>query len=109
MRNIKLTLSYDGTDFRGWQIQPGQPTIQGTLVDVLRKLTGENLTVHAAGRTDSGVHALGPVAVVQTGDVERSLGVTCNERGKSHAKGTSVDHSLRKPARKVGTDRDVDG
>jgi len=57
MRNIKLTLSYDGTDFRGWQIQPGQPTIQGTLVDVLRKLTGENLTVHAAGRTDSGVHA----------------------------------------------------
>ena len=66
MRTIKLTLSYDGTDFRGWQIQAGQPTIQGTLVDVLRKLTAEHLTVHAAGRTDSGVHALGQVAHFKT-------------------------------------------
>ena len=66
MRTLKLTLSYDGTDFHGWQIQPGQPTIQGALVDVLRKLTGESLTVHAAGRTDSGVHALGQVAHFKT-------------------------------------------
>jgi len=66
MRTIKLTLAYDGTDFRGWQIQPGQPTIQGTLVDVLRKLTAEHLTAHAAGRTDSGVHALGQVAHFKT-------------------------------------------
>ncbi len=66
MHNIKLTLAYDGTDFHGWQSQPGQPTIQGTLTDVLRKLTQENLTVHAAGRTDAGVHALGQVAHFKT-------------------------------------------
>jgi len=69
VRTIKLTLSYDGTDFHGWQIQPGQPTIQGTLADVLRKLTGESPTLHAAGRTDSGVHALGQVAHFRTHSV----------------------------------------
>jgi len=66
MHNIKLTLAYDGTDFRGWQIQPGQPTIQGSLADVLFKLTQERLTVHAAGRTDAGVHATGQVAHFKT-------------------------------------------
>jgi tRNA pseudouridine38-40 synthase len=66
MHNIKLTLAYDGTDFRGWQIQPGQPTIQGALTDVLEKLTGRRLTIHAAGRTDAGVHALGQVAHFKT-------------------------------------------
>lgn len=62
MHNIKLTLAYDGTDFHGWQIQPGQATIQGSLTEVLRKITQENIQVHAAGRTDAGVHALGQVA-----------------------------------------------
>jgi tRNA pseudouridine38-40 synthase len=66
MHNIKLTLAYDGTDFHGWQIQPGQPTIQGTLTQVLRTLTQEELTVHGAGRTDAGVHALGQVAHFKT-------------------------------------------
>ncbi len=66
MRNIKLTLAYDGTEFHGWQIQPGQPTIQGALTDVLGKLTQENLTVYGAGRTDAGVHALGQVAHFKT-------------------------------------------
>jgi tRNA pseudouridine38-40 synthase len=62
MHNIKLTLAYDGTDFHGWQSQPGQPTIQGALTDVLRKLTREHIQIHAAGRTDAGVHARGQVA-----------------------------------------------
>lgn len=62
MRNIKLTLAYDGTDFSGWQIQPGHPTVQGALADVLEKLTQRRLTVHGSGRTDAGVHALGQVA-----------------------------------------------
>lgn len=62
MRNIKLTVAYDGTDFRGWQMQPGQPTIQGALTDVLFRLTQERLMIHAAGRTDAGVHATGQVA-----------------------------------------------
>src|SRR6266852_5873682 len=55
MHNIKLTLAYDGTDFHGWQVQRGQPTIQGALTDVVRKLTGEKLTVHDAGRVRAGV------------------------------------------------------
>src|SRR5713101_7962693 len=66
MHNIRLTLAYDGTVFHGWQIQTGQPTIQGALTDVLRKLTQENLTIHGAGRTDAGVHALGQVAHFKT-------------------------------------------
>jgi len=66
MHNIKLTLAYDGTEFRGWQIQPGQPTIQGALTEVVRKLTQENLTIHGAGRTDAGVHALSQVAHFKT-------------------------------------------
>lgn len=66
MHNIKLTLAYDGTDFSGWQIQPGRSTIQGALTEVVRKLTQENLTIHAAGRTDAGVHALGQVAHFKT-------------------------------------------
>jgi tRNA pseudouridine38-40 synthase len=62
MHNIKLTLAYDGTDFSGWQIQPGQPTIQGALTDVVEKLTQQRLTIQGAGRTDAGVHAAGQVA-----------------------------------------------
>jgi tRNA pseudouridine38-40 synthase len=57
MRNIKLTIAYDGTEFHGWQSQHGQATIQGALTGVLRKLTQEHVTLHAAGRTDAGVHA----------------------------------------------------
>lgn len=66
MHNIKLTLAYDGTDFHGWQIQSGKPTVQGTLTEVLRKITQEKLAIHAAGRTDAGVHALGQVAHFKT-------------------------------------------
>lgn len=66
MRNIKLTLAYDGTDFSGWQFQPGQPTIQGTLADVIEKLTQIHPIIYAAGRTDAGVHAAGQVANFKT-------------------------------------------
>jgi tRNA pseudouridine38-40 synthase len=67
MRNFKLTVCYDGTDFCGWQMQPGQATIQGTLVDVASKLTQEEIQMFGAGRTDAGVHALGQVANFCTG------------------------------------------
>lgn len=66
MRNIKLTLAYDGSDFHGWQVQPGLPTIQGHLNAVLSRVTQENIFVHGAGRTDAGVHALGQVAHFRT-------------------------------------------
>lgn len=66
MRNIKLTLAYDGSEFHGWQLQPGVPTIQGTLADVARKITQEKVFIHGASRTDAGVHALGQVAHFKT-------------------------------------------
>jgi tRNA pseudouridine38-40 synthase len=60
----KLTVAYDGTRFHGWQVQPGLPTIQGTLADALLKITGESILPQGSGRTDTGVHALGQVASV---------------------------------------------
>jgi tRNA pseudouridine38-40 synthase len=66
MRNIKLTIAYDGTDFCGWQAQPGQCTVQGVLTDVLERLTQRRLTTYAAGRTDAGVHAAGQVVNFKT-------------------------------------------
>jgi tRNA pseudouridine38-40 synthase len=63
MRNFKLTLAYDGTDFFGWQTQPGFRTVQETLEGAIAKITGEErVRVNASGRTDSGVHAVGQVA-----------------------------------------------
>jgi tRNA pseudouridine38-40 synthase len=73
MQNIKLTLAYDGTDFSGWQMQPGQQTIQGTLSDVLENLTKQRLQIQGAGRTDAGVHAAGQVANFKT-EAELSVG-----------------------------------
>ena len=61
MRNFKLTLSYDGTGFFGWQTQPGFRTVQETLEAAIADLTGERIRVNTSGRTDTGVHALGQV------------------------------------------------
>ena len=61
-RNWKLTLAYDGTDFSGWQVQPGETTIQGELQAALGRITGEAPPPQGSGRTDAGVHALAQVA-----------------------------------------------
>ena len=66
MRNIRLVLSYDGTAYAGWQVQPKLPTVQGAVEAAIKKLTGEELRILAAGRTDAGVHALGQVANFRT-------------------------------------------
>ena len=65
MANIKLTLEYDGADFNGWQVQQTGRTIQGEISQALALIEGRAVTVHAAGRTDAGVHALGQVASVR--------------------------------------------
>jgi len=65
-RTLKLTLAYDGSAFNGWQVQPGKPTIQGTLATVIEGLTGEKLLPQGSGRTDAGVHALAQVASFAT-------------------------------------------
>jgi tRNA pseudouridine38-40 synthase len=79
MRHFKLTIAYDGTDFHGWQIQANKPTIQGEIVNVLRRVTQESILLHGTGRTDAGVHALGQVASFRTqsalsaGEFQRAL------------------------------------
>lgn len=66
MQNLKLTLAYDGTNYSGWQIQPDRPTVQGRLQEAIFRLTGEQVSVNCAGRTDAGVHALGQVVNFRT-------------------------------------------
>jgi len=66
VRNIKLLIEYDGTNYQGWQVQPKGPTIQGVLEEKLGLLTGLPVQLFGSGRTDSGVHALGQVAHFKT-------------------------------------------
>ena len=90
MRRIRIFVAYDGTNYCGWQIQPNGITIEEKLNKALNRLTGEDIRVIGASRTDSGVHALGNVAVFDT-DAESikdtilyicivSAGYRCNER-----------------------------
>ena len=66
MRNLRLTLSYDGADLAGWQVQPGRATVQGALASAIGRLSGENVLPQGSGRTDAGVHALAQVASFAT-------------------------------------------
>jgi tRNA pseudouridine38-40 synthase len=72
MRRIKLEVAYDGTDYHGWQVQPGLPTIQATLEQVFGEIEGKPVHVAGSGRTDAGVHALAQVAAV---DMENPIPV----------------------------------
>ncbi|KAF0120997.1 MAG: tRNA pseudouridine38-40 synthase [bacterium] len=66
MRNIRLVIEYDGTNYHGWQIQPNAVSIQETIEDRLQKITQEEIKLIAAGRTDAGVHAVEQVANFST-------------------------------------------
>ena len=61
MRRIRITLAYDGTEFHGWQVQPGLATVQAAVERVIGEIEGRAVRVDASGRTDAGVHALGQV------------------------------------------------
>ena len=66
MRNIKLTIEYDGKDFNGWQKQPDKLNIQGSIEQAIKQITGEEVELNASGRTDAGVHAYGQIANFKT-------------------------------------------
>jgi len=66
LRNIKLTIEYDGKEFNGWQKQPNKLNIQGTIEQAIKTITGEEVELNASGRTDAGVHAFGQVANFKT-------------------------------------------
>ncbi|MHC5059945.1 MAG: tRNA pseudouridine(38-40) synthase TruA [Planctomycetota bacterium] len=65
MRNIKLVIHYDGSSYHGWQLQPGQATIQGEITRAISRLMGREVLVNGASRTDAGVNALGQVANIR--------------------------------------------
>jgi tRNA pseudouridine38-40 synthase len=97
VRTLKLTLAYDGTPFVGWQRQAQGASIQGLVEEALARLEGEPVTVHGAGRTDAGVHALGQVASAEikaghpvdiiaralNGNLPPEIRVTCVEEAPS--------------------------
>ncbi len=66
MRNIRLLIEYDGTGYAGWQVQDSDPTVQGTIIGGIGKITGEEVALTGASRTDAGVHAMGQVANFRT-------------------------------------------
>ncbi len=66
MRNLKITVSYDGADFSGWQVQPGLDTVQGALASAIGRITGEKVLPQGSGRTDAGVHALAQIVTFVT-------------------------------------------
>ena len=66
MKNIKLTIEYDGKEFNGWQKQPNKLNIQGEIERAIKEITGEEVELIGSGRTDAGVHSLGQVANFKT-------------------------------------------
>lgn len=66
MKNYRLRIQYDGTNYSGWQVQPNVPTVQGEIIKAIKIITGTDVNLIGSGRTDSGVHAIGQIANFQT-------------------------------------------
>ena len=105
--NVRLTVEYDGTDYRGWQVQPGGPTIQGILEDTLGVLLKHRVRIQGSGRTDAGVHALGQVANFTCPDgrdlarIQRSLNaLTPDDITVKAVEAASPSFDARRDARK---------
>jgi tRNA pseudouridine38-40 synthase len=88
MPHWKLILSYDGTDFHGWQVQPDRPTIQGALAGAIAQVSGESVLPQGSGRTDAGVHALAQVTTF-------SLAVPIPGENLHHALNRALPPSIR--------------
>jgi tRNA pseudouridine38-40 synthase len=106
MRVIKLLIGYDGTDFCGWQRQPGDRTVQGEVEEALGKLAGKRIPIVGAGRTDAGVHALGQVVsfraelCLEDGELLRALnGLLAGDVRVSSVRTAPADFDARKSAR----------
>ena len=94
LRNLKLTVAYDGSDFHGWQVQPALVTVQGTLAEVIGRTTGEKVLPQGSGRTDAGVHALGQVVTFQTASpipIE-NLQIVLNDRLPPSIRVLQIEH-----------------
>jgi tRNA pseudouridine38-40 synthase len=93
-RTLKLTLAYDGFEFKGWQIQPDFPTIQGVLAEVIGRTTGEKVLPQGSGRTDAGVHALAQVATFSTASPipTDNLKIVLNDRLPPSIRVLKVEH-----------------
>ena len=94
LRNLKLTVAYDGSDFHGWQVQPDLTTVQGTLAEVIGRTTGEKVLPQGSGRTDAGVHALGQVVTFQTASpipIE-NLQIVLNDRLPPSIRVLQIEH-----------------
>ena len=137
MRTLRLTVAYDGTDFHGWQVQPGQPTVQGLLIAAAARVLGAPVKITGASRTDAGVHALRQVAslgteapiapealaralnaglppdirVVEAREVERGFDARRSARGKRYAylidQGATPDPFRRRYAWHLARDLDA--
>ncbi len=106
MRNLKLILSYDGTEFAGWQVQPDAVTVQGTLASAIGRVTSEKVLPQGSGRTDAGVHALAQVVTfvtessVPTGNFVKALNDVLPESVRVlEVEEVAADFHARKSAR----------
>ena len=110
MKRVKLIVAYDGTGYCGWQVQPNEITVEGVLNKHISELTGEDIKVIGASRTDSGVHALGNVAVFDTESripgEKMAKSIKCKTTRRYHYSGFQRS-AIRLPSKVSGYKKDI--